>query len=148
MASGSRDHRPFARRGGARRKAVPGDARPHDRAFVRRTLSRLQMFDRDRRVAGRTGPAAQTVDPDVIVLGGGVAAAGPGLLEAVRRALRHRAARSPVLAAIDLANRVALVPDVHAGALGAAVFARRHLGSEGSERSPAGPPTDVSSGTP
>jgi glucokinase len=100
-------------------------------------------------LAGAVALLAQTVDPDVIVLGGGVAEAGPGLLEAVRRALRDRAARSPVLAAIDLANRVALVPDgVHAGALGAAVFARHHLDSEGGERSPVGPPTDVSSGTP
>jgi predicted NBD/HSP70 family sugar kinase len=85
----------------------------------------------------------------VIVLGGGVAEAGPGLLEAVRHALRSRAGRSPVLAAIDLANRVALVPDgVHAGALGAAVFARHHLGTDGRTGPPAGPRTDVSSGTP
>jgi hypothetical protein len=54
-----------------------------------------------------------------------------------------------VLAAIDLANRVALVPDgVHAGALGAAVFARDHLGTDGDTGPPAGPLTDVSSGTP
>jgi predicted NBD/HSP70 family sugar kinase len=100
-------------------------------------------------LAGAVALLAQTVDPEVIVLGGGVAEAGPGLLEAVRRALRSRAARSPVLAAIDLANRVALVPDgVHAGALGAAVFARDHLGTDGDTGPPAGPLTDVSSGTP
>ena len=40
MASGFRDHRPFARRGGPRRKAVPGDARRHNRALVLRTMFR------------------------------------------------------------------------------------------------------------
>jgi len=100
-------------------------------------------------LAGAVALLAQTVDPEVIVLGGGVAEAGPGLLEAVCRALRDRAARSPVLAAIDLANRVALVPEgVHAGALGAAVFARHDLGTGRSGGPRAGPPTDVSLGTP
>jgi glucokinase len=76
-------------------------------------------------LAGAVALLAQTVDPEVIVLGGGVAEAGAGLLDAVRDALRGRAARSPVLAAIDLAGRVALVPPgVPAGALGAAMLAR------------------------
>jgi predicted NBD/HSP70 family sugar kinase len=80
-------------------------------------------------LAGAVALLAQTVDPEVVVLGGGVAEAGPGLLDAVRRALRARAARSPVLAAIALADRVALVPDgVPAGAIGAALLARHHLG--------------------
>lgn len=80
-------------------------------------------------LAGAVALLAQTVDPEVVVLGGGVAEAGPGLLEAVRRSLRARAARSPVLAAIGLADRVALVPDgVPAGAIGAALLARNHLG--------------------
>jgi predicted NBD/HSP70 family sugar kinase len=76
-------------------------------------------------LAGAVALLAQTVDPELIVLGGGVAEAGAGLLDAVRAALRRRAARSPVLAAIDLAGRLALVPPgVPAGALGAAVLAR------------------------
>lgn len=80
-------------------------------------------------LAGAVALLAQTVDPEVVVVGGGVAEAGPGLLEAVRRSLRARAARSPVLAAIGLADRVALVPDgVPAGAIGAALLARNHLG--------------------
>ncbi|HET9610060.1 MAG TPA: ROK family protein [Acidimicrobiales bacterium] len=80
-------------------------------------------------LAGAVALLAQTVDPEVVVLGGGVAEAGPGLLDAVRRSLRDRAARSPVLAAIALADRVALVPDgVPAGAIGAALLARHHLG--------------------
>jgi glucokinase len=79
-------------------------------------------------LAGAVALLAQTVDPEVVVLGGGVADAGPGLLAAVQDALRRRASRSPVLAAIHLADRVALVPDgVPAGALGAAVVARGHL---------------------
>jgi len=83
-------------------------------------------------LAGAVALLAQTVDPEVVVLGGGVADAGPGLLAAVRAALRRRASRSPVLAAIQLADRVALVPEgVPAGALGAAVVARRHLGRSG-----------------
>jgi glucokinase len=83
-------------------------------------------------LAGAVALLAQTVDPELIVLGGGVAEAGPGLLTAVRDALRRRAALSPVLAAIHLADRVAFVPDgVPAGALGAAVVARRHLERSG-----------------
>jgi predicted NBD/HSP70 family sugar kinase len=83
-------------------------------------------------LAGAVALLAQTVDPEVVVLGGGVAEAGPGLLAAVRDALHRRAAHSPVLTAIDLADRVALVPEgVPAGALGAAVLARRHLERNG-----------------
>jgi glucokinase len=95
-------------------------------------------------LAGAVALLAQTVDPEVVVLGGGVADAGPGLLEAVRQALRDRAALSPVLAAIHLADRVALVPEgVPAGALGAAVFARHHL-RRADETLSAEPLTDVS----
>jgi glucokinase len=85
-------------------------------------------------LAGAVALLAQTVDPEVIVLGGGVAdgAAGPGLLAAVRAALHRRATRAPVLAAIDLADRVALVPEgIPAGAVGAATLARHHLGRDG-----------------
>jgi glucokinase len=78
-------------------------------------------------LAGAVALLAQTVDPEVVVLGGGVAEAGPRLLAAVRDALHRRAAHSPVLTAINLADRVALVPEgIPAGALGAAVLARRH----------------------
>jgi predicted NBD/HSP70 family sugar kinase len=83
-------------------------------------------------LAGAVALLAQTVDPEVIVLGGGVAESGAGLLDAVRDALRRRAVRSPVLGAINLAERVALVPEgVPAGAVGAAVLARHHLGRDG-----------------
>jgi glucokinase len=82
-------------------------------------------------LAGAVALIAQTVDPQIIVLGGGVAEAGAPLLDAVVHALHARAKRSPVLAALDLAGRVALVPEgVPAGALGAALLARAHLAAD------------------
>jgi glucokinase len=96
-------------------------------------------------LAGAVALLAQTVDPEVVVLGGGVAEAGPGLLAAVKRALHDRAARSPVLTAIDLADRVALVPEgVPAGALGAAMFARHDLA--GADETLAAEPPAAASG--
>jgi len=71
---------------------------------------------------------AQTVDPQTIVLGGGVIDALPELVDAVRSTLRARAAASPMLAALNLADRVAVVPaGVPAGALGAALLARQTI---------------------
>lgn len=72
---------------------------------------------------------ALTVDPDLVVLGGGVADAGGDLLlDAVTDALRHLADEAPVLATMGLPDRVTLVPGgVPAGALGAALAARRQL---------------------
>ena len=68
---------------------------------------------------------AQTVDPELIVLGGGVAEAGPPLLDAMRAALRRRASVSPLLASLDLPARVTIVPaGTPLGALGAARAAR------------------------
>jgi glucokinase len=65
-----------------------------------------------------------TVDPELIVLGGGVAEAGRPLLDAVRAALRARAV-TPLVAELDLPARLTLVPDgVPVGALGAARAAR------------------------
>jgi glucokinase len=82
-------------------------------------------------LAGAVALIAQTVDPQIIVLGGGVAEAGAPLLDAVVHALHARAELSPVLAALDLAGRVALVPEgVPAGALGAALLARAHLAAD------------------
>jgi glucokinase len=90
-------------------------------------------------LAGAVALIAQTVDPEVIVLGGGVAEAGSSLLSAVVDALHSRADRSPVLAALDLARRVALVPEgVPAGALGAALLARAGLFRSSRGPSPAG----------
>jgi glucokinase len=72
---------------------------------------------------------ALTVDPDLVVLGGGVSEAGGDMLvQAVNEALADRAKEAPVLATMDLPGRMALVPSgVPAGALGAALAARRQL---------------------
>jgi glucokinase len=61
-----------------------------------------------------------TCDVETVVLGGGVTEVGPALLDAVTAALRRQAAGSPFLAALDLPDRVAVVP---AGSAVAAVGA-------------------------
>ncbi|MGH9247466.1 MAG: ROK family protein [Acidimicrobiales bacterium] len=69
---------------------------------------------------------ALSVDPDLIVLGGGVAEAGRDLLDAVHVALRRRALGSPLVDATELSGRVQLAPaGVPVGAVGAARLARR-----------------------
>lgn len=60
------------------------------------------------------------LDPDVVVLGGGVSEAGEPLRLGVVRALDARAARSPFLASLDLAGRIELVPAGPFAAIGAA----------------------------
>jgi glucokinase len=85
-------------------------------------------------LAGAVALIAQTVDPRVVVLGGGVAEAGPVLLDTVVDALRARARRSPMLTALDLAGRVTLVPqDVPVGALGAALMTHARLTAGGAQ---------------
>lgn len=69
---------------------------------------------------------ALTVDPEVVVLGGGVANVGERLRVAVAHALAEQATGSPFLASLDLAGRVRLVPrDVPVAALGAALLGSR-----------------------
>lgn len=66
---------------------------------------------------------ALTVDPEVVVLGGGVAGVGERLQVAVSHALARQATDSPFLASLDLAGRVRLVPqDVPVAAFGAALL--------------------------
>lgn len=68
---------------------------------------------------------ALTVDPEVVVLGGGVAGVGDPLRAAVAQALATQAGGSPFLASLDLPGRVRLVPqDVPVAALGAALLGR------------------------
>jgi glucokinase len=63
------------------------------------------------------------VDPDAIIIGGGVSHVGEPLLAAVTGALRAQAATSPFLAALDLPSRVRLLPgQVPVGAVGAALI--------------------------
>ena len=77
-------------------------------------------------VADAVRVVALAADPEAVVIGGGVAALGEPLHEAVRAALGRQAAGSPFLASLDLAGRVRLVPaGVPVAALGAASLGRR-----------------------
>jgi glucokinase len=91
-------------------------------------------------IAAALALVAQTVDPAVLVLGGGVADAGEPLLAAVRAALHRRAQTAPLLASLSLEDRIELVPaDVPVGALGAVRAARDAL-------TPANSPAVVTTG--
>jgi glucokinase len=75
------------------------------------------------RVADAIRMLGLSVDPAVIVLGGGVTDLGEPLLAAVTAAVRAQAVTSPFLAAINLAARVRLLPTgVPAAAIGAAMI--------------------------
>jgi len=63
------------------------------------------------------------VDPDVVMLGGGVAHVGEPLREAVADVLRDQARDSAFLASLDLAGRLRIVPADHpVAAIGAALL--------------------------
>ena len=62
------------------------------------------------RVADAIRMLGLAVDPAAIILGGGITDLGEPLLTAVTDALRAQAATSPFLAAINLADRVRLLP--------------------------------------
>jgi glucokinase len=63
-----------------------------------------------------------TVDPDRVVIGGGLSSLGEELLEAVRQVLRGWTASSGFLAMLDLPPRVEMLPrDFPAAAVGAAL---------------------------
>jgi glucokinase len=69
-----------------------------------------------------------TLDPALIVLGGGVAEVGPRLVEWVQAAVSARVGTSGFLASLDVGGRLRLVPDgMPVGALGAALLARQRL---------------------
>jgi glucokinase len=75
------------------------------------------------RVADAIRMLGLSVDPATIILGGGITDLGEPLLAAVTAALRAQAATSPFLAAINLADRVRLLPaGVPAAAIGAAMI--------------------------
>ena len=67
---------------------------------------------------------ALAIDPDTLVLGGGVAMLGGRLADPVRDGLRRVAASSPFLASLTIAERLRLAPtDVPVAALGAGMLA-------------------------
>lgn len=74
-------------------------------------------------VAAAVRMAALSVDPETIVIGGGVTNLGSPLREAVVAALQAQASASPFLASLELADRLRLVPPrVPLGAIGAAMI--------------------------
>jgi predicted NBD/HSP70 family sugar kinase len=76
------------------------------------------------RVADAVRLVCLTVDPEYVVLGGGVSQVGDGLRAAVVDALAAQASASPFLRSLDLAGRVLLLPrHVPVAALGAALLA-------------------------
>jgi predicted NBD/HSP70 family sugar kinase len=78
-------------------------------------------------LAAAVALVAHTVDPELIVLGGGVADVGRPLLDGVRSALRARAV-TPLLASLDLPARLTIIPEgIPVGALGAARAARSQV---------------------
>ncbi len=103
------------------------DAPPAQALFAAADAGDLRAVAvRDRFAAGIASAVRAiglTVDPDVIVLGGGVAQLGDPLREAVARALRAQADGSPFLGSLALADRVRVVPrDIPVAALGAALL--------------------------
>jgi predicted NBD/HSP70 family sugar kinase len=76
-------------------------------------------------VAGAVRLLALTVNVELVVLGGGVSQLGEPLRAAVAAALRDQAAASPFLAALDLPDRLRVLPaDVPVAALGASRLAQ------------------------
>jgi glucokinase len=75
------------------------------------------------RVADAIRMVGLSVDPAAIIIGGGITDLGEPLLAAVTAALRAQTAGSPFLAALNLADRVRLLPTgVPVGAVGAAMI--------------------------
>jgi predicted NBD/HSP70 family sugar kinase len=75
-------------------------------------------------LAGAVLMLVHTVDPDLVVIGGGVAEIGQPLRDALVSALEARAASVPFMRALRLSERVRLVPpDRPVGAIGAALAA-------------------------
>ncbi|KRF12477.1 ROK family transcriptional regulator [Nocardioides sp. Soil797] len=106
----------------------PSADRPPAQALFARAAAGDQLAVQVRdRFAGQVADAvrlvALTVDPQVVVLGGGVSHVGEPLRLAVARALDEQAAASPFLSSLDISGRLRLAPqDVPVAALGAALL--------------------------
>jgi len=107
-----------------------GDRPPAQSLFAAASAGDTRAVEvRDRFAAGVADAVrvvCLSVDPETVVLGGGVAQLGAPLADAVVDALRDQAASSPFLASLDLAGRIRLVPaDQPVAAIGAAMLGRR-----------------------
>lgn len=70
---------------------------------------------------------AVTYDTDLTVIGGGVANAGPPLLDAIASEIHRLEAESGFVASLDLTSNLILEQDPTVGSVGAAAVARRGL---------------------
>jgi glucokinase len=116
--------------GSALAAAWPSGDRPAAQALFAAAAAgdREAVAVRDRFTAGVADAVrtlALSVDPQTVVLGGGVAHLGQELVDRVADALRRQAAASPFLAALDLAGRLRVVPEGQpVAAIGAALLGR------------------------
>ncbi|WP_206051596.1 ROK family protein [Nocardioides ferulae] len=116
--------------GGALAEAWPSTDRPPASALfaaadagIARAVSVRAAFVTG--VAAAVRVLALTVDPRVVVLGGGVSSLGEPLRAAVARELADRARSSEFLASLDLAARVRVLPSgFPVAAVGAALLTR------------------------
>ncbi|MEE1296081.1 MAG: hypothetical protein UHD09_04400, partial [Bifidobacterium sp.] len=100
---------------GLLRAAADADAPRHALAVERRKTAIGAICD-------AIDVLAMTVDPDVILIGGGMAKTGEPLLEALRAELRARGRTSPFIRSLDLPSRIELAfPTLPVGAIGAAL---------------------------
>ncbi len=77
-------------------------------------------------VAAAVRALALAVDPERVVIGGGVAAVGEPLREAIAVALAKQAKASPFLGSLELASRLRVVSAAPVAAIGAALITPRH----------------------
>ena len=106
-----------------------GDVPPAQALFAAAAAGDLKAVEVRHRFASGVADAVRAlslaVDPQTVVLGGGVAHVGEALRLAVAEALLEQAAASPFLASLDLAGRLRVVPsDFPVAALGAAQLGR------------------------
>jgi glucokinase len=106
-----------------------GDVPPAQALFAAAAAAEPKAVEvRDRFVGGVADAVralSLAVDPQTVVLGGGVAQIGEPLRLTVAEALRAQAAASPFLASLDLADRLRVVPtDYPVAAVGAALLGR------------------------
>lgn len=120
--------------GGAARRLWPQDNPPmpaiinkaHDDSVPEHELAQEVLATIIGAIADAIMALAVTVDPDTIIIGGGMARTGDPLIEEISEELTRRAASSPFIRSMDLPSRLTLAPcDQPIGAIGAGVAAQR-----------------------
>ncbi|PWG59014.1 ROK family protein [Bifidobacterium catulorum] len=96
-------------------------AKAYDEASPRHTAAVRTLNTVVGAIAGVIDILAMTVDPRIIILGGGTAKTGEPLLDEIRAELRRREQGSAFITSLRLPERIVLVPgDQPIGAIGAA----------------------------